>query len=62
MVSSDVRITGPVARQTDQTGLSAGRFNWDNGFFILASVGLCMLVYCDIFYGKNFRIQNMFNL
>ena len=29
MVSSDVRITGAVARQTDQTGLSIGRFNWN---------------------------------
>ena len=27
MVSSDVRITGAVARQTDLTGLSTGRFN-----------------------------------
>ena len=27
MVSSDVRITGAVATQTDQTGLSTGRFN-----------------------------------
>ena len=34
MVSSDVRITGAVARQTDQTGLSTGRFNWNNGFLL----------------------------
>ena len=53
MVSSDVRITGAVARQTDQTGLSTGRFNWNNGFFILASVGLSMLA-CYIFIGRIF--------
>ena len=54
MVSSDVRITGPVARQTDQTGLSTGRFNWNNGFFILASVGLCMLACWNYFLKEEF--------
>ena len=49
-----------ASRQAFSIILFGPRLN-NNGIFILASVGLCMLAYCN-YYRKNFRIQNMFNL